>query len=273
MNLGIIMVTVALLIGVKTTTDISTKNNQLVPGYEIKEEELNELRESMEPELFEGVIYYYEVQNEPIENTVVDTNIEPLKNLYVQKGMNIRNKPGIHGKVLGTLTMGDSVKVYLEKEEWTYVVSEKGEGYVTTKYLGDKKPEPQKKKGVPVSSANSSVPKAGESVVGNETYETEMTFNLSFYSNLPEHNGGYSKSASGKTLAYGMAANNKLPIGTKIYLEGWGVFTIEDRGGSHFNSINRVDIFIPPKSGESKKEYIARLRTLGRKSVRGTILN
>ena len=52
-------------------------------------------------------------------------------------------------------------------------------------------------------------------------------------------------SASGKPLAVGMVAmSTYYPFGTKIKINGT-VYTVEDRGGPEFNSIYRVDIFVP----------------------------
>lgn len=50
--------------------------------------------------------------------------------------------------------------------------------------------------------------------------------------------------ASGKPLAVGMVAMSKqYPFGTKLIING-NIYTVEDRGGSEFNDIHRVDIFV-----------------------------
>lgn len=278
MNIGIIVVVLSLVFGIATTQDIELSENK-ASGFTISHEELLEMEESMEPELFEGVLHYYEVEQDGEEEVYeYDTSSEPQDELYAVQGVNVRSKPGIHGKVLGTLSSGDKAGVYGENDEWLYIRHDETEGFVSKKYLSEKKPEIKTKKTVTVKNTDSSQSavkkgRISESVMEEGEYATEMTFNLSFYSNIPRHNGGYSKTASGKTLAYGMAANNVLPIGTKIYLEGWGVVTIEDRGGSGFNTVNRLDLFIPPKEGETESQYIARLRQLGRQTAKGTILN
>jgi 3D (Asp-Asp-Asp) domain-containing protein len=56
--------------------------------------------------------------------------------------------------------------------------------------------------------------------------------------------------ASGKKAQYGMVACNWLPFGTKVKIEGLGVFTVQDRGakslfGSKTNPIKHLDIYIP----------------------------
>lgn len=99
-----------------------------------------------------------------------------------------------------------------------------------------------------------------------------MTFYLSFYTDLPEENGGYNTTATGAPLAYGVVASNYWPLYTKIYLDGYGTMTVLDRGGSDFNSSQRLDILIPRKSGESNAQYKRRVLILGRTSTTGYIV-
>lgn len=99
-----------------------------------------------------------------------------------------------------------------------------------------------------------------------------LTFYLSFYTDLPEHNGGWTVTATGDKLTYGVVANNVWPLYTKIYLEGYGTMTVKDRGGAHFYNRYRLDVFIPRKSGETNKQYTARVWSLGRKTTKGRIL-
>jgi 3D (Asp-Asp-Asp) domain-containing protein len=56
--------------------------------------------------------------------------------------------------------------------------------------------------------------------------------------------------ASGKKAQYGMVACNWLPFGTKVKVEGLGVFTVQDRGaksqfGSKTNHIKHIDVYLP----------------------------
>ncbi len=48
--------------------------------------------------------------------------------------------------------------------------------------------------------------------------------------------------ASGKIAKYGMVATNLYPFGTKIRIEGLGVFTVEDRISKRYN--NRIDVWV-----------------------------
>ena len=104
------------------------------------------------------------------------------------------------------------------------------------------------------------------------TGNNDLTFYLSFYTDLPEHNGGWTITATGDKLTYGVVANNVWPLYTKIYLEGYGTMTVKDRGGAHFYNRYRLDVFIPRKPGESNKQYTARIWSLGRKTVKGRIV-
>ncbi len=97
------------------------------------------------------------------------------------------------------------------------------------------------------------------------------TFTLSFYTNLPEENGGYTITASGKSLRFGMVASNYYSLGTKIYLNGYGTMTVEDRGGSNFNNSYRLDVFIPRRSGESNSAYLSRVNNMGMPKVKGYV--
>lgn len=96
-------------------------------------------------------------------------------------------------------------------------------------------------------------------------------FIISFYTELEGEGQGLT--ASGKRVSYGIVANNQLPFGTKIQLEGMGTFTVEDRGSpSHFNRVERIDLYIPRQKGESNATYQKRVAAMGVKKVKGTIL-
>ena len=100
-------------------------------------------------------------------------------------------------------------------------------------------------------------------------------FKLSFYTTLPEENGGHANMANGKPIvgAYNVVASNYYPLGTKIYLEGFGTMVVSDRGGSAFNSPDRLDVLIQRREGESVANYKARVRKLGRQQISGKIVD
>jgi flagellum-specific peptidoglycan hydrolase FlgJ/N-acetylmuramoyl-L-alanine amidase CwlA len=100
---------------------------------------------------------------------------------------------------------------------------------------------------------------------------TEMSMDLSFYTG--EASEGGSESASGKALEYGMCASNDYPFGTRFYFKGINglddrTFTVEDRGGSDFDSSSRLDIYVGNDSDAK-----AKADTLGRQTVTAYKLN
>lgn len=106
-------------------------------------------------------------------------------------------------------------------------------------------------------------------VIGFEKH----TFEISFYSDLNCENGFGNLTASGKTLSDGMIANNFLDFGTNVYIEGYGLKTVEDRGSKkYFNAVNKADVFVPRIEGETDDQYYRRVNMLGRKNVDGYIL-
>lgn len=74
---------------------------------------------------------------------------------------------------------------------------------------------------------------------------------LSFYSSDPTENAGYNGiDCQGNKLTYGTIANNFYDLGTKIYIEDFGLMTVNDRGGA-FNSWTKFDVFM-----NGSKEYV-----------------
>lgn len=100
---------------------------------------------------------------------------------------------------------------------------------------------------------------------------TKMTFDVTFYTDIPWMNSGYVTTATGKKPAYGMLATNAWPFGTVIEIPGWGTFVVEDRGGSSLNTKDRLDMFIPRRAGETDNQYINRLLVMGRQYLTGYV--
>ena len=77
---------------------------------------------------------------------------------------------------------------------------------------------------------------------------------------LPSH-PAYGITASGKRVAVGMIAadTNVLPFGTKVYIDGMGVYTVEDTGSAIQG--NCIDIYMPKledaiKFGRQRRKLI-----------------
>ena len=93
----------------------------------------------------------------------------------------------------------------------------------------------------------------------------EMT--LTFYGDLAEENGGYAgKDAQGNKLTHGTVASNVYDFGTKFELNG-EIYTVKDRGGSNFNSSNRLDMFVPRYDNETDNQYKKRIASYGKQTV------
>ena len=98
-----------------------------------------------------------------------------------------------------------------------------------------------------------------------------VNLELTYYTTLPCENGGYTTTAIQTRLRHGVIASNYYPIGTKILIEGT-VYTVEDRGSSNFDGPNRLDVLVERRSGEYDSEYLKRVNNMGRKKVKGRIL-
>ena len=90
----------------------------------------------------------------------------------------------------------------------------------------------------------------------------EIEFKVTAYSSLPEENGGYTITCNGEPLEGNILANNTIPQGTKVILDGVE-YEIADRGSSRFNKRNRVDMLIEKLPNESVDEYRKRVSDFG----------
>lgn len=72
-------------------------------------------------------------------------------------------------------------------------------------------------------------------------------FKLTFYTPDPAENGGYGVTATGKSLSENVwkaiAVDPRvIPLGSTVYIEGFGTFTAEDTGGAIKG--NRIDVLV-----------------------------
>lgn len=90
---------------------------------------------------------------------------------------------------------------------------------------------------------------------------------LTYYGDKEDENGGYAGiDAQGNKLEDGTVASNVYKFGTEFVLNG-KVYTVNDRGGSNFDSPNRLDVFVEREQGESDEHYENRISNLGRDTV------
>ena len=105
-----------------------------------------------------------------------------------------------------------------------------------------------------------------------ESYNIELIF--SFYTSLSSENGGNEGiTCTGSKLKYGDLASNVWGLGTQFKTQDGKIFTVADKGGSHFNSYNRVDCYIPRQIGESDYQYYKRVNNMGHKTITVKLIN
>ena len=97
------------------------------------------------------------------------------------------------------------------------------------------------------------------------------TFKNTAYSSLPEENGGYTVTCNGEPLVGNIVANNTLPQGTRIYMNG-KIYRVADRGSSRFNNPNRLDVLVQRLPGEDIDSYRQRVSDYGVKHTQGYII-
>ena len=115
--------------------------------------------------------------------------------------------------------------------------------------------------------------KAEQERIGKEnSYDIDLIF--SFYTDLAEENGGHEGiTCTGERLQYGHLASNVWNLGVRFESQYGQIFTVVDKGGSHFNSYNRVDCGIPRNIGESNSQYKERVLNMGRKIIKVRKIN
>ena len=105
-----------------------------------------------------------------------------------------------------------------------------------------------------------------ERIEKENSYNIELIF--SFYTSLSSENGGNEGiTCTGSKLKYGDLASNVWGLGTQFKTQDGQIFTVVDKGGSHFNSYNRVDCYIPRQIGESDYQYYKRVNNIGHKTI------
>lgn len=104
---------------------------------------------------------------------------------------------------------------------------------------------------------------------GGDIQEIDLT--LSFYDNTYTN-----LTASGCKIYYGVIASNNLPLGTEIYIAGWGMFKVLDTGSDALCRQNdgsiKIDVYIEQLKGESKTQYRQRLMDMGLVKTKGYLV-
>ena len=148
--------------------------------------------------------------------------------VYATSAVNVRSGPSTSYKVITSMSKGQIATKTGVSGNWAKISVNGKTGYVSSKYLTTSKPSTSQ----PTTSQPSN--SGSKQLVGN--------FKLTFYA-------GDSTTASGRTrrVNHTIAADTSvLPMYTKVYIEGWGTYTVEDRGGAIKGK--RIDIFVANNS-------------------------
>lgn len=91
----------------------------------------------------------------------------------------------------------------------------------------------------------------------------KITCTIYHYTSLASENGGYAGYGSLGKLNSKTIANNYWALGRNIYIEGYGMKKVADRGGKGLNTPYKLDVYVPRKKGESNKQYKKRVNRMG----------
>jgi 3D (Asp-Asp-Asp) domain-containing protein len=104
---------------------------------------------------------------------------------------------------------------------------------------------------------------------GGEIQDIDLT--LSFYDNTYTN-----LTASGCKIYYGVVASNNLPLGTEIYIAGWGMFKVLDTGSNALcrqsDGSIKIDVYVERLKGESIRQYRQRLMNMGLVKTKGYLV-
>ncbi len=148
-------------------------------------------------------------------------------NVTATTSVNVRAGAGNGYKVVTVLKKGQVVAKTGSSGNWIKVSANGKTGYVYGKYLTS---------GGTTTTNASKKPSTTTSSTGSKVYMGN--YKLTFYA-------GDTTTASGRTprVNHTIAADTSiLPMYSKVYIEGWGTYTVEDRGGAIKGK--RIDIFV-----------------------------
>lgn len=157
---------------------------------------------------------------------------------WVTSGLNVRTGPGVNFQRVGRLNYGDKVSGVIV-DGWLKMERNGQEVYSSMKYISDKEI-----KRTPVA--------GGEDVNGTiegVPYSKVMTMESTAYT---PNAGGWGITATGTVPKQGTIAVDPrvIPLGTRMYVEGYGFGIAEDTGGAIKGNI--VDVCLPNRT-ETRK--------------------
>lgn len=208
---------------------------------------------------------------------IIDSNSMNLEIEKMLKKSNVKSLSFVSTDELGKYVSFRAILSSLNNEEVTGFEVEKSKNEIILSDLSsDKKggnsvsEEVTVKKdetivdGKVVSKEQEKTPETVETVKSGElNYSKVLTMNATSYTDDPAENGGYSTTRMGTPLRYGVVAVDPsvIPLGTKLYVEGYGYAVAEDTGGAIKG--NRIDVCYTDK---------AKAHAFGRRNVKVYIL-
>ncbi|MDO5755572.1 MAG: cell wall-binding repeat-containing protein [Tissierellia bacterium] len=160
---------------------------------------------------------------------------------WVSAGLNVRSGIGTTNKIIGTMAKGTKVSGNIV-DGWLKFDYNGQTGYSSMKYISDTEVKPDPKPQAPAKNNNN-----GGGSNKEFSYSRVLTMNATAYTSDPAENGGYSVTALGTPIRVGVAAVDPrvIPLGTKLYVEGYGYCTAEDTGGAIKG--NKIDLVFGSK--------------------------
>lgn len=182
---------------------------------------------------------------------------------WVSSDVNIREGQSMQSRILGVLGKATKVTGESMNNGWVKIEYKGNTAYVGQKLLSttevkvEQPKEPAKK---PAENNNNNNNNNGNNGLN---YSRVINMNATAYSPDPAENGGYSVTALGTPLRRGVVAVDRrvIPLGTKLYIEGYGYARAEDTGGAIKG--NKIDLLFNTK---------AECRNFGRRNVKVYIL-
>ncbi|WP_300410576.1 cell wall-binding repeat-containing protein [Lagierella sp.] len=179
-----------------------------------------------------------------LEGNVVDKIVkEVARTGWVKSNLNVRQQPGTNSKVLGVLNKGEKISGYVVGD-WLRISYNNSTAYVANSFISDKEVEKDKPKEVESAGSQDNNTNSDQ----NFSYKKVMTVKATAYSmNEP---GLSWRTASGIDLRQNskvIAVDRRvIPLGTRVYVEGYGYAVAGDTGGAikgnkidvHMNSVS-----------------------------------
>jgi 3D (Asp-Asp-Asp) domain-containing protein len=176
--------------------------------------------------------------NEKHQSFLLD-EVDETMYVTATKGLNVRAVPTTDSKPLDTFTYGEEVNVIGSKaedndNEWVLIEYDSNFAFVWSEYLTTDAPK-----------MNPSLSYYDEHNVSNEeSSSSNMTYLGNYMCTAYEWTGSPCANGNYPTEGYTVACNS-LPFGTQIYIDGYGYYTVEDRGGG---GDNWIDIYMGDES-------------------------